>query len=208
MTVWRYSAKESLNRIYRVLKGEPEPNATPDDMTYEVLSENQALSQIAQLLEGTNPADNGNVPNALVRYGGVWTWTGTTTFTAIGTTFSKITGTFQNNQDDVGVTSDYYNDRIVINDIGTYFVAWQMSFFGSPDIMYTAEPYNAAIGIPQAAASSVGSSGTSSAHSMSGNGYTYVSGTAVQIDLRVKASATAWLQPWRLQLNVMRVSKP
>jgi len=208
MTDWSYSKKEALNRILRILKGAPEPTDTEEVLVGNVLSEDEALSDIAQVLAGTLPDTAGNIPRALVRYGAIWTWTGTAQLTTVGTTFSKITGSFQNNGNYYGVTPDCANDRIVINDVGTYFVQWQMSYYGSSDVEYSVEPYNSNIGIPQARATTCPAV-SGSATSMSGVGFTYVSGTAATIDLRVKASAPdAWFIPWACQLAVQRVSKP
>lgn len=56
MTRQRYSAKESLNRIVRLLQGSPLPSDAPDTVTGDVLSVDAALSDLAELLAGSLPS--------------------------------------------------------------------------------------------------------------------------------------------------------
>lgn len=55
MTLQKYSLKESLNRIIRSLLGESVPQDTPDTVSGEIYSEDEAASLIAELLQGSYP---------------------------------------------------------------------------------------------------------------------------------------------------------
>lgn len=69
MTRQRYSAKESLNRIVRILQGTPISTDTPGVVTDEILSENEALSDLAELLAGSLPNQSAFPIPAMSRYG-------------------------------------------------------------------------------------------------------------------------------------------
>jgi hypothetical protein len=90
-----------------------------------------------------------------------------------------------------------------INDYGIYFVSWSMSYIGSPDVNYKIEPY-CFVGMPQAAAESTPST-SGSVTSMSGSGFGEASGSAVEVALYLKSSASAWMIPQVIQLNVLKV---
>ena len=75
MSRQRYSEKESKNRILRSLKGNPVPQDTPDTIPGDVLSENEALSDIAELLDDSLPSESlvvpvKGIPYTLNRQGG------------------------------------------------------------------------------------------------------------------------------------------
>ena len=63
MTRSRYSTNESINRILRALQGEPLTADTPNVIPGEVLSEDAALSDIAELLEGSLPGETPTIPS-------------------------------------------------------------------------------------------------------------------------------------------------
>jgi hypothetical protein len=65
MTRQRYSKVESLNRILRLFQGKPVPTDVPNTVSDEVLSENNALSDLAELLAGSLPNETATLPSAI-----------------------------------------------------------------------------------------------------------------------------------------------
>ena len=65
MTRSRYSVKESLNRLLRLFEGSPLTADTPNVIPGEVLSENEALSDFVELLEGSLPSQTATLPSSL-----------------------------------------------------------------------------------------------------------------------------------------------
>jgi len=200
-----YPFAESLQRIREVLAG-TDPN---DQVGYLTdMPWNEALSDIAQMLEDTLGSD-GYVPGRLLansqRFGAIYTWTGTVEYTGMTTSWTKLTGCFQNagQYSENGITCAPTTARILINDWGVYFVSWSLSYIGSPNINYKVEPY-CFVGMPQAAAESTPAT-SGSVTSMSGSGFAEASGSAVEVALYLKPSATAWLIPQVLQVNVLKV---
>lgn len=195
-----YSSNESLERIKRVLKGEVISSNNVSYYGQEPWDE--SLAQIAQLLEESTTG----LRTPLLKYGQIWAWTGTATMTGLSSTsFTKITGTFQNYSNYENTTPQPTQDRILITSKGSVFrIDWGVSFIGSPDLRYKFEAYYGGIGIPQSAATETpNTSGTKA--SAAGFGYQYVSGTNVAIDLEVLPSATGWLNVVEAQLMVHRV---
>ena len=200
MTQYDYSANESFERIYTILNG-----TNPDDVK-ETLGQrawNESLGLITQLLEGSLPGQRMSLRTQ--KFGQIYTWTGTVTFTGMTTAWTKLTGTFQNAGEvsDTGITLQPTSSQILINDWGVYFVSWQMSYIGSPAIDYKVEPY-CFTGMPQAAAQSRPAA-SCTVTSMGGSGFAEASGSAVAVSLYLLPSATAWLVPQVLQLSVLRV---
>ena len=206
MALLNYSDNEALERIYNALIGN---NPTDFDGFLGQMPKDEALTRIAQLLEGSlgtelSPlqaiADNFNS-----QYGGIYSWTGSaSSMTAIPTSWTRITGAFQNSMLSNGdVTCQPTQDRILLNDYGRWLVEWQVSYYGSPNIEYMIEPY-CWVGMPQAAATSKpAASGTATV--MSGVGVANASGTAVQVSLYIKPSATAWFRMMSGQVFVKRL---
>lgn len=60
----RYPVVESINRLLRIFKGET-PNETPGAVTGEILSENEAWSDIAELLNDSLPGDIFVLPQSM-----------------------------------------------------------------------------------------------------------------------------------------------
>ena len=212
MTRQRYSKKESLNRILLLLEGRAMSSDTPETIPPTSLSEDEALSDIAELLADSLPGETPQFPAGLVpAYGGIFTWTGTSSITGLPIdVYTKITGTFQNSMVSYnGVTPNPSNDRILINDTdgSVYLISWSITFFGSSAITYWVEAYNAAVGIPDGVAK-VTPLASGSAVSISGESFEYVSGSAAQIDLRVRPNAaSAWFKPEACHLMVQRIHK-
>lgn len=65
MTRQRYSIVESANRILRSLKGTAIPSDAPNTLSGEALSIDEALSDIAELLEGSLPGESGTIPSGI-----------------------------------------------------------------------------------------------------------------------------------------------
>lgn len=75
MTIQKYSLKEALNRIIRSLIGESVSQDTPNTVTGEIYSEDEAASLIAELLQGSYPGKVLNLPSfyatSLYSYGAI-----------------------------------------------------------------------------------------------------------------------------------------
>lgn len=65
MTRQRYSAREALNRILRLFEGKAAPSDAPGSLSGEVLSEDGALSDLAELFAASLPNETLTVPTAL-----------------------------------------------------------------------------------------------------------------------------------------------
>jgi len=61
----RYDKGESLNRVLRYWQGNPSDDTSPETLPGEVLSENQALANIAQLLGDYLPGESLTLPNSV-----------------------------------------------------------------------------------------------------------------------------------------------
>lgn len=120
----RYSAKEALNRIVRLLKGVPPATDVPGEVTGEILSEDHALSELAELMAGSLPGEYSRL--ATSQYGEVYGVSGsslgleTQTWTTIPFTNNGLSSDL--------VSPDQANDRITINDEGVYFVDFHLSY--------------------------------------------------------------------------------
>lgn len=157
----RYSLTESLNRILRSLEGKSISQDTPGTVTGEVLSPNEAVSDLAELLDNSLPGETLTLPTAVTNsvltlvagvdeanegtsdtvlltpashtwaheYGGISTTSGTSYMVLAADTWTKVTGTFQGYMLDSGaeVDCDWNDDRVIINEAGTYFVTYSLS---------------------------------------------------------------------------------
>ena len=235
MTRSRYSVKESWNRILRALEGKAATSDGPNSLPGEILSENDALSDLAELFEGSLPGETLTLPgssipfatipdmylatetaeavspytaNSLLVWAGIYTSTGTATLTGYASTaFAKITGSFQNSMSGFGALPQPTVDNIMVGSFyGTWRIDWHISFRGSPNILYTVEPFFDNVGLPQAM-DKVKPYASGSAVSMGGFGYQYMSGTSKFVDLRLLPDATAWMVIESMQLTAQRVGK-
>ena len=154
MTRQRYNIKESLNRILRMFQGKEEASESPDTLSGEILSHNQAFSDLAELLAGSLPSETAELPASLKatvaqanaeavdtvaltplshtwihEYGGIYIQTGTVEQSLTADVWTKITGAFQMYTEDSGgeIFCDWNDDRIVINEVGTFLVSYQLS---------------------------------------------------------------------------------
>ena len=135
----RYSLKESVNRILRSFSGVAIPTDAPETLSGDVLSVDGALSDLAELFEGSLPGKSGVIPSGIsleldefAEYGGIYnSITGTHSVT-LNTGFQKVTGSFQANMiHSTNVAPNALESEIIINHIGTYFVGCQLSFSGT-----------------------------------------------------------------------------
>ena len=134
----RYSTKESLNRILRSLIGTDIPSDAPGSLSGSILSEDEANSGIAEIMEGSLPDETAAIPpgfedplqdfvSGLVEHGHVWVSTGTVS-QALSTSWLKPTGIFTDNGlSSTNVTPTYGSDLIDIDLPGTYLVGLQVS---------------------------------------------------------------------------------
>jgi hypothetical protein len=201
MTVYyNYSSNESLERIYHVLNGDTVPSSMPT--TEGEQAWNTSLARIAQLLEGTLT----DLHSPLDQYAEIWTWTGTVLMTGLtANIFNKITGTFQNNGNYLTAVPHYENDNILVTDTGSvYLIEWHADVNGLLTAEYAIEPYVNAVGVPQAV-SRVKPSASGTSTCMSGIGVQYISGTSIQVDLRVNPEAATWIQINSAQLFVRKL---
>jgi len=65
MTRQRYSINEAWNRILRAFQGKAAPSEQPDTLEGEILSINQAVSDLAELAVGALPNETGELPEGI-----------------------------------------------------------------------------------------------------------------------------------------------
>lgn len=106
MTRQRYSAVEALNRILRVLKGSTPPTDIPGQVDGELLSTNEAISDIAELLAGSLPGESLNIPGG--------------TFSGAIDTSSTITTTSTLTAEDIVANDSGSFDNLMIG-TGTFY---------------------------------------------------------------------------------------
>lgn len=63
MTRQRYTFRESVNRILRILEGKALPNDYPETITGDVLSTDEAVSDLAELMAGSLPNESFTLPS-------------------------------------------------------------------------------------------------------------------------------------------------
>lgn len=240
MTRQRYSEKESLNRVLRILENKALPTDTPEGLTGEVLSTNEALSDLAELMAGSLPNESFVMPSGIDlsnywasdavsllgvsdvlamtpgthayvhdAWGQLYTNTGTCTMENLtASTDTMVTGVFQNEYcDGVGVLINPTNHgQLRITKNGIYQITWKLNIQGSSALTYTVTPYlNSGSKVQAVGSCTPNSSGSSTL--LMGDGYLYVSGTNVSLDLRINPSATGWFVLKSAQLCATRVSK-
>jgi len=223
MTRQRYSAKESLNRILRIFQNKALSSEEAETVTGEVLSEDEALSDLAELLADSLPNEDAIIPPSLVasvaeanepdapintraltpqshqwahEYGGIYVTTGTISQIILtADNWVKITGTFQNEMLNSGeIFGDWNDDRVLVNEIGTYLVMYQASLYSFSNATYLdMEAFVNGVAQPQTSSRTYFSlSGTVGAvRSMVGFAPVAISAIGQAIDLRAKADIDA-----------------
>ena len=123
----RYNKTESLNRILRLLQNNPVATDVPETPQGEILSESEALSDLAELLAGSLPGQTAIVPSAFARYGHMYAHNVTGTVDIITqSVHAAFTGTVLR----AGLTSNFTvgsNGRLICDFAGTYSVVWSQS---------------------------------------------------------------------------------
>ena len=206
----RYSKKESLDRIRRILLGIPAASDEPDITLQDaLLSEDESLSEIAEIMADSLSGYSLTLPDAIHNdYGEIYCWTGTVAIEGLtADVYTKITGTFQNESYSDGVTCSPTTDKMTTTKTGYYLVTWSASFQGSSDVVYWIEPYRAAVGIPQAKAQ-VKPYASGSSVNLAGSGIFRSTSAAEAIDLRVRPdTASSWFVPNSATLTIYRIGE-
>lgn len=234
MTRWRYSKKESLNRILTNLEGKEYGSDIPEEMTGLILSEDEALSDLAMLTDDELTGEtlivpytwlpiasvvqaNAGTSNVVLltpashgwshEYGGIYT-TGTVSQTFTASTWTKITGAFQGEMENSGaeITCDWNDDRILINEIGTYFVSWNLCLYtdGDAKTFVDAKAYVNAVGMPSTRNRAQWTI-TGSYVAFSGGAFVPVANSGYYVDLRLQTSATVLVNFESGQLMVQKM---
>lgn len=231
MAYSNWSKTESANRILRRLQGEDID--TTDEVSGEFYSFEECLARITKLLSGelldqtfTPPniasvteANEGTSTTTLLspaghtwahEYGGIYTSTGTTSLILAANTWTKVTGTFKNFMLDSGaeIDSDWNDDRIVINEVGTYLVQYQFSLLCQGDsATVELESFVNAVEQPQTRSIvTYGASGTvDGSKSLIGLGHVSVAAVGAVVDVRARASVASIIQTKSAQLVVQKM---
>lgn len=136
----RYSKRESLNRILRLLEGKAVPTDVPGTVSGQVLSEDEAFSDIAELMANSLP----NEALSFGTYGEVKNvYSGTASYLLFPTagTIYELTGSFGSVIANYGITTSGSNTRLIISQKGAYHVWFRASYQGSPDLAYQFSPF-------------------------------------------------------------------
>jgi len=233
MTRSRYNITEAINRLLRVLEGKALTSDTPSVIPGEVLSYNDAWSDLAELFEGSLPNETLHLPAAGVpfasveeanagtsntvvlspashgwshEWGGIYINTGSSqAFTA--TTWVKITGSFQTYMENSGgeITCDWNDDRIIINEKGTYLLDWNLTLYTDGQARSTVEAMIFVSG--SAAPATRGKTEwivTGSYVAFSGGGYVDIPVSGYYVDVRLYPSNTLTIRPDVGQLRVQK----
>lgn len=198
MSRQRYSIAESINRILRLWQGQT-LNEQQNSLTGEVLSVNEALSDLAELFNSSLPNQQGSLPIGVnqvnpifdhIQYGSMYISTGTVTL-SIPNSWTKVTGTFRfNGIASSNIVPDYANDKITINEAGIYFIGVQISFSGGANITFDNALYVNSTRQPNTRLTrKLGATGD--VGSASSLGIIRVTGTSYVLELYAKASTTA-----------------
>ena len=126
MTRQRYSATESLNRILRLLQGTPVPTDVAGGVTGVILSENEVLSDLAELLAGSLPDQNFTPATAMTKYGHMYAHNVTGTVTvASADVYYAVSGAFRTGLLNGFTFSNTMHLKPTV--AGRYFVAYSAS---------------------------------------------------------------------------------
>ena len=257
MTRQRYSLTESINRILRswigVYIGSDQPGTIPGD----IISVEDACSDLAEVFEGSMPGESGilppgiavpvaNLPNSSTaargiietatnaeavagvdtaravtpagtraaiaaiagdEYGGIYTSTGTVTLINLpANTYIKISGSFHVDMESTAnMTPDWNDDLIIINEVGLFKIGYDLSYSGLGAAVYTIMPFVDGVAVQQA--KSIRTLDAAGAvDGQSGGGWYLITGTPVNIDLRVSLSVSGTLKLDAGQLRVEKLS--
>lgn len=240
MTSSRYSTNISIYRILKALQGKAIPSDT-QDIPPVLLPENESLSELAELMEGSLPGETATLPSGFTvsygslplasveeanegtsnevvltpashswahEYGGIYITTGSVSQSFTANTWAKLTGTFQNYMEDSGgeINCDWNDDRIIINEVGTYFIAYNISLYtdgAAGSFVDAATSVSGTVSVSNRARSSWHTSG--SYVSLSGGAHIDIPTSGYYVDLRLRTSANLTVRADTGQLMVTKM---
>jgi hypothetical protein len=235
MTRSRYSENESLIRLLKVMEGKQLTSDTPNVIPGEVLSTNESLSDMAELWEGSLPDETLHIPYAGLpfasvveanagtsnvvllspashswahEYGGIYISTGSSLQAFTANTWTKITGAFQFYMQNSGaeINCDWNDDRIIINEIGTYFISWNLSLYTDGSAYTTIDAAPSVSGTVDITARNRSQwVVTGSYVAFGGGAHIDVPNSGFYVDLRLRASASISITPFAGQLMVQKM---
>jgi hypothetical protein len=124
MTEQKYSVKEALNRIARLLMGNIPASDVPGTVTGPDVSENRAFSVIAELLARSMPDEFTHLPWA--EYGQIYGVSGSVM--GLENTQWELITFSDDGASSPRVVPNSAADGVTINDAGCYFVDFQISY--------------------------------------------------------------------------------
>lgn len=128
MTVQRYSEEESVQRIYRLLKGETLSNDAPETLTGDKLSTNESLSRIAELLQGSLPGEAASLPSSIGRYGSMYGNNVTIVVdVVVSGTFYLVSGTVT--QGELNGFTFGAGGKLFVQEEGNYLITYSLGLF-------------------------------------------------------------------------------
>ena len=144
MTRQRYSIKEAVNRILRSWEGIGSSNDQPGTLSGEILSEDGAISDFAELMAGSLPGKSGSIPSDIsitgtVRhsneYGHIFSSYATADVAGNypSGTFSTLPVFASGSYSSDLVDNDFSNDRLVLNSAGHYLIWFNLSANAAAD---------------------------------------------------------------------------
>lgn len=124
MTRQRYSKKESINRIVRILEDKAPSSDQPDTLTGEILSEDEAWSDFAELLAGSLPNENLAI-NIVPKYGHMFAHNATgTVIVASADVYYAVSGSIHSGP--VGKFTFANGMHLVPTYAGRYLITYSM----------------------------------------------------------------------------------
>lgn len=121
----RYSKKESWNRILRTMEGKAPNSDQPDTLPPEVLSEDEALSDFAELLAGSLPNESLAI-NIVPKYGNMFAFNATGTVRIAATdVYYPVSGGFRTGL--LGYFTFSEAMHLKPTYAGRYMIDWSMS---------------------------------------------------------------------------------
>lgn len=211
MSRQRYSIQESLNRILRSLQGKNPPSDQPWSISPQVLSKDEALSDLAELFAGSLPGQTMFNDNLSGRYAQIYGEgvTGTSQSLLSGTWTSLLGFTDAGEYTD-GLVPDPNNNRIFVTKGGAYHISCGLSFTadsGDPTTMHFEinvggtryENVSARRGIG-ATGAIIGNTFTSGILSINAG----LTGTSVSVDVRSE-EADRILQVFEKRITMLRI---
>ena len=124
MTEQRYSAKEALNRLFRLIIGDIPGSDLPGSVTGEIISKDHAFSKIAEALARSLPNEYTHLPWS--EYGGIYGVSGSVV--GLENTQWKRVPFSNDGESSQRIVPNSSSNGVTINDEGCYFVDFQVSY--------------------------------------------------------------------------------